>query len=151
MGLSPWEIVLCLFMIPWQYDLDLWPQVQINDCVWATAFLSIDMWQSYHILRKSVSPWDDVSHTFVTSVWPWSLASKWELCLHHEFCYGKDYLALGHKHTKVGTRVYHHEIKCCVHSWPVYDLDLWPICGDQGILSEFYSQFLFCSYWFYRN
>ena len=32
-----------------------------------------------------------------------------------------------YRHTKFGTLVYHHKTTCCVISWPVYDLDLWPI------------------------
>ena len=27
-----------------------------------------------------------------------------------------------------GIWVYHHETTWCVHSWPLYELDLWPIC-----------------------
>ena len=41
-----------------------------------------------------------------------------------------------------GIWVYHHETTCCLHSRPLYDLNLWPVCGWWGILSEFYSQFL---------
>ena len=27
---------------------------------------------------------------------------------------------------------YRHETRCCLHSWPLYDLDLWPIFGWRG-------------------
>ena len=47
----------------------------------------------------------------------------------------------------VGIWVYHYETTCCVHSWPLYDLDLWPICGRLGasFLVSFDWQFLSCS------
>ena len=34
-----------------------------------------------------------------------------------------------------GIWVIHHETTCCVHSWPLYDLDLWPICGWRWVFS----------------
>ena len=44
-----------------------------------------------------------------------------------------------------GIWVYHHEPTCCVHSWPLYDLELWHLyMGDGGILSEFYYVFKIC-------
>ena len=33
---------------------------------------------------------------------------------------------LWHSHTLFGTWVYHHGTMCRVHSWTLYDLDLWP-------------------------
>ena len=55
--------------------------------------------------------WDDMSHTFLTSVWPWTLASiskLFLLCV----CVGKTVLS----HNKFGLFVYHHETKY-VDSW----------------------------------
>ena len=62
-------------------------------------------------------------------------------------CLGKIVFALWHRHTIFGTWVYHHETTCCVHSWPLYDLDIWPIYKWGGILSELYSLFLSCLIW----
>ena len=36
------------------------------------------------------------------------------------------HIVLWLSHTMFGTWVYHHGMKCHVHSWPLYDLDLWP-------------------------
>ena len=72
-----------------------------------------------------------MSHTFMTCVWPMFSISKCIFTMN--LCLGKIAFALWHKHTKFGTWVYHHETTCCVNSWPVYDLDLWPICGWRGI------------------
>ena len=49
----------------------------------ATAILSYDI---------RVSPWDNVSHIFMTSVWPWPFASISKLYFHHEFVSRQDHL-----------------------------------------------------------
>ena len=81
-----------------------------------------------------VSPWYDVSRTFMTSVWPWPLTSISKLYFHHEFEYCKIVIALWHRHFEfwhMGVSSW--DFTCCVHSWPLYDLDLWPICGGRWI------------------
>ena len=82
---------------------------------------------SYYILHMSVSPWDDVSHTFMTSVWPWPLASIFSMNL----CFGKIVFALWLGHTKFDMSGYIIMKKStwCVHSWSLYDLEL---CGVVG-------------------
>ena len=96
----------------------------------ATAFLSFDSlimfgtWVHHQGIMRRI-------HT-----WPWT--SLYKFYFHHEFESGKIVFALWHKHTKFWHMFVLHEKTCCVHSWPLYDLDLWPICAG-GILSEFYS------------
>ena len=41
-------------------------------------------------------------------------------------CSGHSFFVLWYSHTKFGTWVYHHGMMCNIHSWPLYDLDLWP-------------------------
>ena len=82
-----------------------------------------------------VSPWYDVSHTFMNSVWPWPLTSISKLYFHHGFESGKMSLLFDLGIPNFGIWVYHHEtILTLVWPW------LWPICGWQG----FYSKFLSC-------
>ena len=77
----------------------------------------------------------------MTSVWPCPLASISKLYFHHKLVV----FALLTYHTKIGTWMYHHETTFCILSWPLYDIDLWPISGMAGgILSELYLQFLCC-------
>ena len=40
-------------------------------------------------------------------------------------CSGTAFFVLGHSHTMFGSWVYHHGTMCHIHSWPLYDLDLW--------------------------
>ena len=62
-----YERMYCIHSWPtcdlWPYDLDFWPQGQ------RYKFSNLD-----YIWHISVSPWKDVSLTFMTSVspWPWS-------------------------------------------------------------------------------
>ena len=46
----------------------------------------------------------------------------------HSRSYWVKGIALWHRHTKLGTWMYHHEATCCVHSWPLLYLDLLPKC-----------------------
>ena len=41
-------------------------------------------------------------------------------------CSGLSIFVFWHSHTLFGTWVYHHGTMCHVHSWTLYDLDLWP-------------------------
>ena len=44
-----------------------------------------------------------------------------------------------------GIWVYYHETTCCVHSWPLNDLDIWPIRGWRGVsLVSLTHSFLSC-------
>ena len=93
------------------------------------------LWHSHTIFGTymSVSPWDDMSHTFMTSVRP----DLWHQFQNNDFtvnlCLDKTIFALWHRHIKFGTSVCHHETTCCVRSWPLLDLGFWPICGWWGI------------------
>ena len=39
-----------------------------------------------------------------------------------------------------GLRVIHHETTCRVHFWPLYDLNLWPLCGWQRVSLVIFTQ-----------
>ena len=41
-------------------------------------------------------------------------------------CSGLSYFVLWHGHTLFGTWVFHHGTMCGIHSWTLYDPDLWP-------------------------
>ena len=132
---------ISFFALTLAYHIWKWCVAYIQD---PDTMLAFDMalycgffvlWYSHTIFGTymSVSPWDDMSNTFMTSVRPWPLASISKLYFHREFMSGQDYLSLRHRHIKCGTSVYHHETTCCVRSWPLLDLGLWPICGWWGI------------------
>ena len=42
-------------------------------------------------------------------------------------CLGLRFFIFWHSHTLFGTWVYHHGMKCCIHEWTLYDLDIWPL------------------------
>ena len=132
-GVSPLDNVSCTFMIPkttFTFDLEVefigfmtWP------CVRVTAFLSFDIAMLSLARVTSVSPWYGVSRTFMTFVWPWILTSLLKLYFYQEFEPGKIVL-------RIGVLLWD---KFCVHSWPLYDLDLWPICGWLSLVSFTHS------------
>ena len=41
-------------------------------------------------------------------------------------CLGHSFFVYWYSHTISGTWVFHHRIMCHIHSWTLYDLDLWP-------------------------
>ena len=90
-------------------------------CVWATAFLSID--------SNTISGTWVFNHRIMCHIHSWSLydLDLWPQYQNYiftmNFCMGKIFFALWPRHTKFGSWVYHHETTCCIHSWPVYDLD----------------------------
>ena len=94
-------------------------------------------------MHVGVSPWYNVSHTVMNSVWPWPLTSISKLYFHNEFESGK-MSALWHRHIKffhIGVSPWD---KLCTFSTIVW---LWPLTYmwvAGGILSEFYSQFISC-------
>ena len=59
-------------------------------CFQATIFLFFNL--TSYIGHMSVSLWDNVSHTFMTSVWHWLLASISKLYFHYEFVSWQDHL-----------------------------------------------------------
>mgnify|MGYP003686137055 CR=1 FL=1 len=99
------------------YDIDLWPQGQI-----------------YKVFDKSSCP----THNFCLLWHQHTIMSTW-VYQHERICrvyscvdlwpQGQIYwvfniaLCLGHIS---GTWMHHHKIMCHIHSWPLYDLDLWP-------------------------
>ena len=133
MGVSPWEDVSGTFMIP----IRRWPLTSRSNlklCVRAAVFLSIDIVIPYlahecitmrcYVKYMNIQ---DLCTTLTFSLNIKIIFSPWMYL-------GKIVFAFWHRHTKFGTWVYHHETKCCVHSLPLYDLDLWHIqvCGWRG-------------------
>ena len=77
---------------------------------------------SYHIwhMCKSVPYFHDPLY----DLWP-----QYQICIYTmNLSLARLSFALWHLSIhNFGIRVYHHETTCCIHSWPFYDLDLWPI------------------------
>ena len=99
------------------YDIDHWPPGQINrfyDMVLCSGLSFFVLQQSHFDSHSSVSPWYDVSHTFMNSVWPWPLTSISKLIFSPWIWDWQDVFALWHRHTKF----WHLVVTCCVHSWP---------------------------------
>ena len=127
MGLSPWEDVLRTFMIPIQH----WPLTSRSIYkVYDVTFCPLT--KSYYVWHKSVSPCYDLSHTFMTLTFDLNIKvifSPW-------IWVWQDHLLLFDIPVGIpnfGILVYHNETTCCVHSWNLYDLDLWPLCGWRGV------------------
>ena len=126
-------------------DIDHWPQGQIYrvyDMALCSghSFLFFDV-----VILFGMTVWYDVSRTFMTSVWPWPLTSISIFYFHMNLSQARTSLHFDTGVTNFDISVYHHETTCCVHSWPLYDLDLWPICGWWGVsLVSFTHSFLFC-------
>ena len=99
----------------------------------AGCIILVFLWNSHTLFRMSASPWCDVSRTFMNSVYPWPWTSISKLYIHYEFRSCKMCLLFDISIPNFGIWVYHHEKTCWVHSWPSYDLDLWPICEWQGV------------------
>ena len=81
-------------------------------CFQATIFLSFNL--TSYIGHMSVSLWDNVSHTFMTSVWHWLLASISKLYFHYENIHSSWwYLKLFFSRTTkpITTKI------CTKHSW----------------------------------
>ena len=72
MGLSPWHHT-CSQCLPLTSGSMTWLLCSGH------RFFVIPYW------HMKVSPWDNESHTFMTSVWPLPLASISKLYFHHEF------------------------------------------------------------------
>ena len=59
-----------------RYDLELWPQGQIYrvfdmfSCLAHNFFFGLTL--AHHTWHMGVSPWDDVSSTFMIQIWPWT-------------------------------------------------------------------------------
>ena len=105
-------------------------------CVQVTAYLSFDiviLWVYHHGTMCRTHSWPLFDPD--PDLW-----RQYQKCIFSPWIWpGKILFALWHKHTNFGIWVYYQETTCCVHSWQLFDLDLWPIWGDGGILNEFYS------------
>ena len=69
---------------------------------------------------------------------------KIQIFFHHEFESGKIVFALWHRQRNFGIWVYHHEITCCIHSWPLYDLLSGWRGGGGGFSLLSFTQFWSC-------
>ena len=125
---SPWEDVSCNV-----HDLDLWPQGQIYsvyDMALCTGHSFFGLWHSHTMFCT----WGYHRATMCcVHSWPLYDIDLWTPYQNYIF---KMNLSLARLSllfdigiSNFGIWVYHHEATCCVHSWPFYDLDLWPICG----------------------
>ena len=111
-------------------------------CFGHSFFVLLHTRWSYYIRSVSVSPWYYVSWTLVTSVWPWNSISKsyflsiwvWQDCLLFD---------IGVPNFDIW--VHHHETTCTFLTfvWSWHLTYMWVVVG---ILSEFYLQFLYCSF-----
>ena len=84
-------------------------------CVQASPFLSFGI--VILCYAGGVSPWFDVSHTVMNSVWPWPLTSIAKLYFHNDFESGKMSLLFDIGTPNFCIWVFRHET-CCVHSQP---------------------------------
>ena len=112
------------------YDLDLWPQgliYRLLSCLhvwpvtsvfwhWHTIF---GIWVYHHERMCQVHSWS----WYDVDLWPQGqIYMVYDMAL----CSGLSFFVLWHSHTLFGTWVYHHDTICRIHSWTLYDLDLWP-------------------------
>ena len=100
-GLSPWDNVSCIFMIPIRH----WPLTSSSVC--------FDKAISY--CHKCLSPWDDVSHTSMILIRSLPLISGSNIQVLSP-CPTRDFCLLWYWLIIFGTWVYHHETMCRVHS-----------------------------------
>ena len=91
---------------------------------------------SFNIVILSVSPWYNVSRTFMTLTFDLNFKI---IYFNHEFESGKMSLLFEIGFWNFGIWVYHHETTCCAHSLPKYDLDFWPICGWRRVSLESFT------------
>ena len=61
--------------------------------------------------------WYDLEH--------WPQGQIYRVC-DMALCSGLSFFVLWRSHNLFGTWVYHHGTMCRVHSWTLYDIDLWP-------------------------
>ena len=105
-----------------RFHFDLWAQGQIYRlllCLRVRSVTSVTLTLAYHIWHISISPWGIWSSTFMILIQPWPLTKvkfigflRW-LCVQASAFLSFDI-------------VYHHGTMCRIHSWTLYDLDLWP-------------------------
>ena len=76
------------------------------------------------IMKRSVAH----IHYPVTTFDLWPQDQIYRIFYYMDLCLGHSFFVLWHSHTMFGTWVYmyHHGTMCDVHSWHLYDLDLWP-------------------------
>ena len=100
---------------------------------------------AHHICHIDLSPWESMWRSFMNLIGMLRTFLP-DLCMTLTFDLNIiicifDFLSLARLSLlfdigipRSGIGVYYHETKCCVHSWPLFDLDIWPICGWRGYL-----------------
>ena len=87
--------------------------------LWHISHTMFGMWVYHHGTMCHMHSWPlydlDLSHQYESYIFTMNLSLA-RLTLLFD---------IGIPH--FGIRVYHHETTWCVHSWPLYELDLWPI------------------------
>ena len=124
-------MAMCRVLSWSRYDLELLPQGQIYRVFdmflfpahnyflnwhWLTIF---GTWVYHHDDMCQVHSWSwyDIDH------WPQGqIYRDYDMAL----CSDLSFVVLRHSHILFCTWVYHHGTICGVHSWTLYDLDLWP-------------------------
>ena len=113
-----------------RFYVDLWPQIyRLLSClhVWPLTSVSFDIGIPYLAhgsitMRGCVKYIHDLDTT-MTFDWPQGQIYRvYDMALHS----GLSFFVLWHSHTLFGIWVYHHGTMCRVHSWTLFDLDLWP-------------------------
>ena len=109
-----------------RFNIDLWPQGQIYrflSCLLVQPVTSVcfDYLAHGSITMKGCVAYiydPDTTLTFEMKV-KFVRFMTW-LCVRVTGFFSLD------SHTLFGIWVHHHGTMCCIHSWPLYDLDLWP-------------------------
>ena len=133
MGFWPWK--MCQVHSWSWYDLERWPKGQIyrvNDMALCSglSFFSFDV--VILCLAECITMVQCVAyiHELCMNL---TFGLNIQIIFSHGFESGKMSLLFDIGIPNFGIWVYHHETTCCVHSWPYYDLDFWPLCGWRGV------------------
>ena len=95
-------------------------------CVWPITIFDLTL--ANHIWHKCLSPWEDVTSTFMILIRHSPLTSMSNFRVYDMvLCSGLSFFVLRHSHTLFGTWVYHHGTMRHVNTWPLKGLDLWPL------------------------
>ena len=105
-----------------RFDADLWPQGQILKAFVMSSCSTCNFCLLWH-WHTIFGTW--VYHHDPNTILTFDLKVKF-IRFDTALCSGLSFFVLWHSHTLFGTLLYHHGTMCCVHSWTLYDLDLWP-------------------------
>ena len=99
------------------FDMSLCPTH--NFCLLWHMHTIFGTWVYYHERMCWIYSWSQYN----VDLWPQGQIYKdFDMAL----CLGTVFFVYWHSPTISGTLVCYHRIKCHIHLWPLYDLDLWP-------------------------